>query len=286
MNNIINFSNYSQSKTGSISMSEARFTRPITVQIKSDTFIDEAPAKIKNAPDPLKNIEDIDRVIRFLIDRGRYRDNLIFVMGINFGLRCGDLLRMRVGHILNSDSSFRSDVRIKEEKTNKVRTCYMNDAIMDAAELYLCSLGDEINLNDFLFKSLSNNNSEAYYETIGEMETSTGKPINVKRGKDSPITVVSVGRILKEVINEELGIDVHAGTHLLRKTFAYHVIMNAPDRSRAVEFLQKIFGHASQSITLSYIGITDDEIRNTCRNLNLGANNFNFCYAAGLSDVI
>ena len=281
MDNIINFSNYAQSKTGSIAGTTSRFARPVPVQIKSDTFIDEAPAKTKNAPEPLKNIEDINMVIRYLLANERYRDNLLFVMGINFGLRCGDLLRIKVGHILNSDSSFKSDVRIQEEKTKKIRTCYMNDAVMDAAELYLLSKGNEIDLNDFLFTSLSNNNSDVYYETLSGMES-----VDVKRKVDAPITVYSVERMLKKVINEELGIKVHAGTHLLRKTFAYHVIMNAPDRSRAVEFLQKIFGHASQSITLSYIGITDDEIRNTCQNLNLGSTGMNFCYAAGLNSAV
>ena len=80
----------------------------------------------------------------------------------------------------------------------------------------------------------------------------------------------SVERILKEVINDELGIPVKASTHCLRKTFAYQVIMNAKDRSRAIEFLQKIFGHSSQQVTLHYAGITDDEIQDMYQNLNLG----------------
>lgn len=281
MNKIINLSNYKKSGT-----TTSRFSRPVPVRVNAEDFADDTPIKTKNAAEPLKDINDIERINYYFVSTGQYRNNLIFVMGINFGLRCGDLLRMRVGHILNSDCSFKAEVRIEEEKTKKIRTCYMNDAVMDAAELYLCSLGEEINLNDFLFTSLSNNNTDGYYETMSNMVTDTGKPVKVKREKDAPITVVSVERMLKKTINKELGIDVHAGTHLMRKTFAYHVIMNAPDRTRAVEFLQKIFGHATQAITLNYIGITEDEIRNTCQNLNLAPNSMNFCYAAGLSNAI
>lgn len=280
MGNIVSFSSYVPAGTEA-NAAGLRFRRPVPVQIKDEAFVDEAPAKRKNKPEPLKNADDINRITGYLVENKRYRDNLLFVMGINFGLRCGDLLRIKVGHILDSDGSFRAEVRIQEEKTKKVRTCYMNDSIMDAAELYFLSKGNVIDLNDYLFTSQSNNNTEAYYETLSGTES-----IEVKRNVNAPITVYSVERMLKKTINEELGIKVHAGTHLLRKTFAYHVIMGAPDRTRAVEFLQKIFGHASQSITLAYIGITDDEVRTTCQGLNLGSKGMNICYSAGLSNVV
>lgn len=35
----------------------------------------------------------------------------------------------------------------------------------------------------------------------------------------------------------DLGIAAHAGTHLMRKTFAYHYLTGAADRSRALEQL-------------------------------------------------
>ena len=77
-------------------------------------------------------------------------------------------------------------------------------------------------------------------------------------------------RILKEVINEKLGINIKAGTHCMRKTFGYHTVMGARDRTRAVELLSKILNHSSTTVTMSCIGITDDEIRAVYENLNLG----------------
>lgn len=283
--NLIYLNNYKVQNT------TTQFIRPIPVQIKDTEFISAVPEKKKHAADPIKNPEDIFRIINYFISTGDYRDNLLFVMGINFGLRCGDLLRMKFGDIIKSQNEFKQEVRIEEEKTDKVdaktgektkrgniRTCYMNDAVMDAAVLYFSSLDSPIDLNEYLFTSLSNNRSQCYYDSYSYKDT------------NAPITTYSVERMLKRVINDKLGIDVHAGTHLMRKTFAYNVLVNAPDRNRALEFLQYALGHKSQASTLHYIGITDDEMRMTCQNLNIGAEALamskNICYAAGLSNAV
>lgn len=225
--------------------------RPACIDLLSEKFVHEAEAPKKKAAEPIKSIVDIVRIQDYLIENERYRDNLIFTMGINFGLRCGDLLQLRVGHIIEDDSSaYRTQVTLIEEKTGKRRVVYMNEAIMDAADLYFQHCG-QITANDYLFKCES----------------------NVAKNSGEHLTVRSVERMLKEVINDELGIKVHASTHCLRKTFAYHVIQTAPDRSRAIEFLQKMLGHSSPAITLRYAGITDEEIYETYSSLNLGRRN-------------
>ena len=79
----------------------------------------------------------------------------------------------------------------------------------------------------------------------------------------------SVERLLKEITNDEIGLRIHASTHCLRKTFGYHMAMSAPDRSRAVAFLQHIFGHSNAGYTLLYIGITEEEVEASYNRLNL-----------------
>lgn len=225
--------------------------RPECISLLQETFVHEAADQKKKAAEPLKKIEDIVKVQDYLIEHQRYRDNLIFTMGINFGLRCGDLVQLRVGHIIEEDGmAYRRQVTLIEEKTGKRRVVYMNSAIMDAADLYFEHSG-AVTLNDYLFRCESNK----------------------AKNSGNHLTVRSVERMLKEVINEACGIDVHASTHCMRKTFAYHMIQSAPDRSRAIEFLQKILGHSSPAITLRYAGITDEEIYETYNNLNLGRRN-------------
>lgn len=64
---------------------------------------------------------------------------------------------------------------------------------------------------------------------------------------------------------EALHIDANVGTHTLRKTFGYHHFRQFNN----ITLLQQIFNHTSPEVTKRYIGITQDEINTTYRNLNL-----------------
>ena len=256
------------------------------VRLTQTSFHTNVDARRKHAAEPIKNSEDIRRVIRYLTERGRYRDNLLFVAGINFGLRCGDLLRLQVGHVVDERGRLRQKIVLQEEKTDKYREVYMNQAVAEALRLY--ANGKEFDIDDYLFPSLSNNDSDALYDKLSVKEriqlTESGDKAlyRIRKGTGGPISRRSAERILKSVINDELGIDIHAGTHCMRKTFAYHTIMEAEDRSRALEFLQKLLGHSSQAITLAYAGITDDEMRHHYQNLNLGLDGMDFSLSSGL----
>lgn len=245
----------STNQASQIGHSPARkIARPASVQITGSAFEEEVPEKKKEAAEPIKSLDDIQYISQYLIQNGRYRDNLLFVAGINFGLRCGDLLKLKVGHILTEDgTAYRDKIVIREQKTKKIREAYLNDAICDAADLYFGDAGT-VDLNDYLFKSQCNR----------------------VKSKGTPMTVRSVERLLKTIINDECGLDVHASTHTLRKTFSYHILMNAPDRTRAVEFLMKILGHSSPSVTLAYAGITKEEIEQSYKNLNLAKDTATF----------
>jgi len=260
---------------------------------------DAAHEKRKHAPDAIKDINDINRIIDCFLSNGRYRDLLLFVMGISFGLRCGDLLQLKFGHIMDIDGTIKNEIILEEEKTRRkedkeknikpkrghIRTCYMNDFVVNAARLYIDSIystGYKIDLNDYLFTSLSNNNSFKYYNTLRcKYSAFTGNPLQVKKYPNAPIGVDAVADVLNKVMNDELGMNVHAGTHLMRKTFAYQVITNAPDRSRAIELLQRILGHKSPTATLYYAGITGEEIQAVCKNLY--KDRLDFCYGIGLN---
>lgn len=221
--------------------------RPAQVQIVGESFQDAEPDLKKHAAEPIKSLEDIQYVSQYLIDRRRYRDNLLFVAGINLGLRCGDLLQLKIGHLIDANGDYREKVVLREQKTQKIREAWLNDAVYDAMDLYLSTL-QQVDLNEYVFKGIGNRS----------------------KNSNKPMRVDTCEKLLKKIVNEECGLEVHASTHMLRKTFSYHVIMTAPDRSRAVEFLQKILGHSSPAITLAYAGITDEEISESYKKLNLG----------------
>ncbi|MFS0662372.1 site-specific integrase [Niallia alba] len=55
------------------------------------------------------------------------------------------------------------------------------------------------------------------------------------------------------------------GTHTMRKTFGYWYYKQTKD----VAYLMKIFNHSSQSVTLRYIGIEQEEIDNTLKGFRI-----------------
>lgn len=203
-----------------------------------------------HAAEAIKSESDINTIVNYLIRAERWRDLLLFVMGINFGFRCGDLLSLRIGDVVDASGRIVRSFKIKEEKTDKIRPAAMNPAVVNALRLFLENVyGDQpVDRNAYLFTSHSNNGS----------------------AKAVPLTVRSVERLLKEIVNDRCHIPVHASTHMMRKTFAYHFLMKAPDRSRALELLSMQLNHTSIAYTLRYIGITQDEILQTCFNIELG----------------
>lgn len=73
------------------------------------------------------------------------------------------------------------------------------------------------------------------------------------RKGDSYISTTQAYRILT---NDLLGRD-DIGTHTMRKTYGYHVYKATKD----IVGLMEDFGHATQAITKKYIGITEEERR-------------------------
>lgn len=211
----------------------------------------------EHTAEPIKNVDDINRISRFLIENKRFRDNMLFIVGINFGLRVSDLLQLRFSDLINPDLTFKSTFPILEKKTRntrkvkKNRYITINDAVVESVTLYLeyCeSIGMPCRLDHFLFRSES-------------LHTS---------GENAPLSRMSVDRILKS-IGKDLGLTNKMSSHSLRKTFAYHQMMMSGNDPRKLLLLQKMFGHSTSAQTLDYIGITNDEMREAYLNLNLGS---------------
>ena len=101
--------------------------------------------------EPIKSIKDIAKVKQYLIGKNSKRDYMLFVVGINIGLRAGDLLNLRICDVL-LDGHIVDRVTINEEKTEKRREFELNTSAKDAITLYLSTLKD-IDDEDYLFTS-------------------------------------------------------------------------------------------------------------------------------------
>ena len=66
-------------------------------------------------------------------------------------------------------------------------------------------------------------------------------------------------------VAKEVGIKEKIGTHTLRKTFGYHAYNKGYD----IAIIQMLFNHSSPSVTLRYIGITQDNLDDVYLSLDL-----------------
>lgn len=221
----------------------------------------------EHTSEPIKSLDDINRISKFLIKNKRYRDNMLFIVGINFGLRVSDLRLLRFSHLITNDFAFKDSFAILEKKTENTRKhqrnryVTINEAVIEAVTLYLENTPN-VKLSDYLFRSESNHG------------------VN----KNEPIHRNSIDRIMKG-IGKDLGLGVKMATHTLRKTFAYHQMVMSNNDPRKLLLLQKIFGHSTSAQTLDYIGITGEEIEDAYRKLNLGSEQHNYLVDSRLVEL-
>jgi len=192
--------------------------------------------KLPKEVEAIKNVRDISKIKQFLLGKKSKRDYLLFVLGINTGLRIGDLLSLKVADVVDEAGNIKRAVNIVEQKTKKYREFELNKSAREAIRLYL----EELDICDgsvYLFESRKGNKA---------------------------ITTRSAHKIIKTTLRE-LGIKGNFGTHSLRKTFGYHRYNSGVK----VETLQKLFNHSSASITLRYIGIDREVICDAYNCVNL-----------------
>ncbi|EIW20297.1 MULTISPECIES: site-specific integrase [Pelosinus] len=167
--------------------------------------------------------------IKFYLKNKNLRDYLLFVLGINSGLRISDLLLLTVADVKGKDR-----ILLREKKTGKSKDFPLSDTCKKAIDEYL----NTIQISDgCLFKS--------------------------KKG-NWPITRVQAYRIINSAARE-IGINDAIGTHTLRKTFGYWAHKKGVDITK----IQKLLNHSAPNVTLAYIGITKDELDDVYINLNL-----------------
>lgn len=244
--------------------SKIRSAAGLIAPATEETHCELAP---EHAAEPIKSLDDIYAISEFLISQKRYRDNMLFIVGINFGLRVSDLRMLRFSNLINDNFTFRDNFPVYEKKTRntrkrkKNRYITINTAVIEAVTLYLENTPN-VTLSDYLFRSASN------------------------RGKSSnqPLSKQSIDRILKGIA-VDLHLNIRMATHSLRKTFCYHQMVMSNNDSRKLLLLQKMLNHSSPAQTLDYIGITSEEIEKAYKELNLGGRTRNYLVDSNLVEV-
>ncbi len=178
--------------------------------------------------EPIKNILKILAIKRKLKEESNSRNYLLFTAGINLALRISDLLSLKVKDVIDSKGDILTYLHIKEGKTGRPAKIYINNTVKDALFYYL-NKSKGIDPDSYLFKS----------------ERSDKKLDRVR----------AWGLIQKWV--KAVGLEGERyGTHTLRKTWGYQ----ARRQGLSIEQISEKLGHKSVTVTRRYIGISQEEI--------------------------
>jgi integrase len=173
---------------------------------------------------PIKNLEDIASIKDLLADEPR---NLaLFKIGINSALKTKELAELRVKQV--RDLTPGDCLKIKDRNDSKIKKIYLNNMCIETIKnLIDCEM---LNDNDPLFRS--------------------------QKG-GGPLRIETVHKLVKGFC-EDINLEGNFGSHTLRKTFGYHRIVTF---GRSLKELTKLLGHSSKQVTLDYLCIQDDEIK-------------------------
>ncbi len=192
---------------------------------------------------PIRDTKKIDAMKAIMKGESNYRDLLLFVLGINTGLRISDILALKWESFITGGGRLLKtgdQLNVVEIKTKKIKSFMINRSVAEALKLYHDSLAN-VNPDDPVFSSRKTDD-----------------------GSLQPITRIAAWQMLNRYANM-VGLDEGIGTHTLRKTFGYHLYK----KGVALEYIQKMLNHSSPAITLRYIGITQEQLNDIYVELNL-----------------
>ena len=184
---------------------------------------------MKNTVEPIRKVKDIKAISKLL--EGSHRDHLLWIMGINNGLRVADLLNLKVGQVRHLKAG--DILTIREKKTGKKNILVINKMVYKSLRNYLDAVKPKD--DDWLFKS---------------------------RKGGGALQSQAVSKLVKKWTSE-INLKGNYGAHTLRKTWGF---IQRTVHGVGFEIICKRYNHSSPSITMRYLGIEDKEVHSTLMN--------------------
>lgn len=173
--------------------------------------------------EPIRNKAKIRQMYHYLAGK-ETKYGLLFKFGLNTGLRISDILPIKLRDVCCENGNFRDYLVLNEKKTGKEKKIKLNAALRKAIAAYVKN--ESLQSGSYLFPS--------------------------KKGKY--IGRIQAYRVLKDAAGI-IGIE-NFGTHSLRKTWGYWTYKESRYN---IGLIMDTFNHSSQSITLRYIGVSQDQ---------------------------
>ncbi len=181
--------------------------------------------------EPIRKEKNIKAILQLLSSDPR--NLLLFTMGINNGIRAGDLLKIKVGDVRYLKPG--QVHQIIESKTKKKNIVVINKSVRKALDNYFAR-GEHKEDNHYLFQS--------------------------RKGDNSPLSVQSVHALMKKWTNS-INLKGNYGTHTLRKTWGYQQRFKF---GVGFDIIAKRYNHSDPKTTMNYLGIEDKEVHSVLMN--------------------
>jgi integrase len=194
-----------------------------------------------NFVEPIRDKKKIAQIKNLLRGQRRYRDLLLFVVGINTALRISDLLTLQIGNFLDEQGTLVERFWLREAKHGKRHEVILNSSIQETLSEYLGAYPGVTEKPDHF----------VFFDTR-------------RLDFHDPIQRGQAWKFI-DGICADVGLRGSYGTHTLRKTWGYHARLMGVDLALIMHKLN----HNSLADTKRYLGITDEELADVARRLNL-----------------
>ena len=184
---------------------------------------------------PLRNESDIKTMLRYL--SGNPRNCLLFVMGINTGIRITDLLPLKVADLRYLEVG--QVHQIIENKTGKKNQIVINKSVRNALDKFIQEKKPAD--RDFLFQSAKKD----------------------KHGNYQPIKIEHVNKMIKNWTRAIKLDPSKYGARTLRKTWGYQQRVKF---GAGWELIAKRYNHSSPAVTRRYLGFESKEVNEILMN--------------------
>ncbi|MBD1222760.1 tyrosine-type recombinase/integrase [Virgibacillus halodenitrificans] len=175
--------------------------------------------------EPIRDKNKIEAIRKLL--SGNKRDVLLFTLGVNSALRVSDLINLKWVDVVDDNGKPHDYITLRDTKTNKHNRLPLTKKVKKAIQEHYQQNFKGGGLDQYLFQS--------------------------RKGYNQPLKRQAVWRIIKDAA-KDVGVK-NIGSHSLRKTWAYHSYKAGTD----IVIIQDMLNHSAPSVTLRYIGITQDD---------------------------
>ena len=182
--------------------------------------------------EPIRKMEDVKRFYNWLNENATPREAECFLIGCNVALRAGDLLKLKFSDF---DGKF---IALNEQKTGKYKRIPVTPVITEAVERLKKYYESKNFTATYLFQSTGN---RAYH--LCQHICIQWLSVNFKKA------------------GKALDLDYNINTHTMRKTWGYQAYTKGED----ILYIQALFNHSNQRVTLNYIGVTRSTIEQMYR---------------------